>query len=64
MLCATAVHIITSHSATNYREFLSSEGIHMDFPDHLSYVNSAVSADTPCLGVQTGHGRQGAHFTV
>lgn len=49
MLCATAVrvHIITFHSTTNYREFLSSEGIHMNFPDHLSYVDSAASVDTP-----------------
>lgn len=43
------VPIIAFHNTTKYCEFLFSGVICMDFRDHLSYVNSAVSVDTPCL---------------
>ncbi len=43
------VRTITFHNTTKYCEFFFSEGTGMDFPEHLSYVNSAVSVDTPCL---------------
>lgn len=43
---------------------LFSEGVHMDFPDHLSCVNSAVKYGHTLPPVQTGHGNQHAHFTV
>ena len=46
-----------------FSEFLFSKGIYVDFPDHLSYVNSAISAGTPCLWSRRGMGNQGAPFT-
>lgn len=69
-LCVCAHNYFSQHQKKKklkkrekYCEFLFSEGIYVDFPDHLSYVNSAVSVDTPCLWSRLGMGNEGAPLT-
>lgn len=65
-LCIYSVcahNYFSQNSQKNTVNFSFLRGIYVDFPDHLSYVNSAISVDTPHLWSRLGMGNQGAPFT-